>query len=282
MSSINVYRPEMDSNFDVLPLMLSFYGRDHEDQQTTLDTLRIISYMLNFYAIGEVLPKTGILSSGTRPEGMFLIPILRAGIGMLPESVVQLYNGLAHRDGIIPRGTPIVTGCIGASRPGRPDLYPASVYLNTIGERRLDDSIAVVLEVGESTFSTGEAISKELRDQGLDPTNLIFITGAACVDQTRDRASRHLPGGHWVVGSEWFHREEEGPGQYYLDEVKLYGDRTARQSPVDWGEAVAEMRGREGSVDYFLDKIVAPVISLTPKQRDLLHREYIKKERDFS
>ena len=130
-------------------------------------------------------------------------------------------------------------------------MEAAEVYLDTLAYSQTDlsSSIVLVYEMGEATGSTIQGVVQELKKHNLDPENLVFLVGAACIDQTRSRLESIAPGMTLVVGTRWRYVEETGTTQYYLTKMR-YRDKWIELYPRDWGDCVSGMSDESGVASF--------------------------------
>jgi hypothetical protein len=225
-----IYVYEVES---VRSLVLEFYENAWKSTKETRSVFEQIGRELTTSA-AKTVPLLHNLDKVTR---LYAGPIARAGCGLFRPSVVKALTDICEVHGI-----PFESFGMGLQRPDNPLRDPAIVYWNTLRRiSNLDLSSATILlyEMGEATGSTVEGAIKELRTLNVVPHNVIFLAGAAAIDQTRTRLEAVASGLNLVIGSRWRYDEAPGPGQYYLTQFLNNGWK--QFSPKDWGQCMSGM-----------------------------------------
>ena len=217
----------------VKSLVLEFYENAWKSTYETRRIFEQIGYELTTSA-AKTVP---LLQNLDKVAKLYAGPIARAGCGLFRPSVIKALTNICAVHGIT-----FESFGMGLRRPDNPLRDPATVYWNTLRHiSNLDLSSATILlyEMGEATGSTIEGAIKELRTLNAVPHNVIFLVGAAAIDQTRTRLEAVASGLNVVIGSRWRYDETPGPGQYYLTQVLDSGWKSV--SPKDWGRYVSGM-----------------------------------------
>jgi len=245
-----------------------FYEKDWKTIQATRKSFEEIGLKLTDYALAHV----PLLTAKEETGAIYAAPVARAGCGLFRPRVVEK---LRRRS--LELGVKFYSFGIGASRPyGNPDLLPAEVYWNTLrnSEPDLSNAVVILYEMGEATGSTVEGIINELRKFGLIVENLVFLVGAACIDQTKDRLEKVAPGMHFVYGSEWKYIEKPGPNQFYLNQIHLpRKHRWIRLDPRDWGKCVSGMKNKNDVLEFI--KWMRETIDISEEDQKMLCERWL-------
>ena len=259
-----IYTYDVES---VKPLVLEFYERAWKSTHVTRRIFEQIGHELTTSAF-ETVP---LLQNLDKVAKLYAGPIARAGCGLFrPSAIKALTNMCAVH------GTKFEFFGIGLHRPNNPLRDPAIVYWNTLRHTsNLDLSSADILlyEMGEATGSTIEGVIEELRTLNAVPHNIIFLVGAAAIDQTRSRLEAVASGLNVVIGSRWRYDEAPGPAQYYLTQVLENGWRPV--SPRDWGRCVSGMIDL-ATVESF-DNWVGETLQISHADQKMLRGVWSKK-----
>lgn len=250
---------------NVKPLVKEFYEKSW---RTIKETRRI------FEEIGLELTKYGLKNVPLffdrlveRRLNVHAGPVARAGCGLFRPSVVSLLKN---------KFTYLKTFGIGLSRSYRPDLYPANVYWNTlrnVSKSDLSNSLIILYEMGEATGSTIEGVINELEFFNIALSRVLFLIGAACVDQTIERLNLIAPNLSMVIGSRWKYIEEPGPTQFYLNQ--MFDGEWINLHPRDWGRCVSGMKDVT-SVKMFIDW-VRESVSISEDDEETLFKRWSSK-----
>jgi hypothetical protein len=241
--------------------------------RTTKETRRIfeqIGLELTKYAINNALLLCG--DQMTRIEKVYAAPIARAGFGLLRPSIIGLLEKTFQK-----RGIPFETFGLGLSRAHEPDKHPAQVYWNTLGDqeknRDLSSSLVLVYDMGEASGSTIEGVISELASFKINTTNLLFLLGAASIEQTRSRLEPLAPGMRLVIGSRWRYVEKSGPTQF--DNNQMFDGAWVNLPPRDWGRCVSGMTDQT-SVKAFIDWI-SETVNVSKADKATLYGIWLRK-----
>jgi hypothetical protein len=224
--------------------------------------LELTKHMIQYLPLLHNLPK-GIVN-------VYAGPIARAGCGAFRPSVIKLLHEEVKR-----KGLEIKTFGLGLSRAKDPLHHPAIVYWNTLRDSQPDlaSSLILLYEIGEATGSTIESAVKELKTFNAVPQHIIFLIGAACIDQTLERLQTVASGIQLIVGSRWQYDETSGPTQFFLTHIKA--KKWIKMVPKDWGRCVSGMED-EQSVSSFIQWI-GETIDLSPIDEAVLFRRWKQK-----
>ncbi|MBS3052752.1 MAG: hypothetical protein J4428_05275 [Candidatus Aenigmarchaeota archaeon] len=243
-------------------LVREFYENGWETREKTQELFLAVGNGLTSYAFDYVLSNTPAYSSG-KPRAIYAGAVARGGFGMFRRQTLDLIEFAAE--------VPVIPFGLGASRDHeRPDELPADVYWDTLGDHDLTDSVVMVYDFGLSTAGTVHGVVNALRPRGLDNRNLIFLLGAACLEQSGKRLNEVADGMHAVVGSEWRYRTQN-PGMFYLDQMKA-GNEWVAMNPQDWGDCVSRLE-TVGDIELFLS-LIGETLQLSPQDRALLFERY--------
>lgn len=251
----------------VRPLVLEFYENAWKSTQKTRSIFEQIGYELTTSA-AKTVP---LLQNLHKETTLYAGPIARAGCGLYRPSVVKALANICEAHGIT-----FESFGMGLNRPDNPLRDPAIVYWNTLRHiSNLDLSSAKILvyEMGEATGSTIEGAIRELRTLNAVPQNVIFLVGAAAVEQTRTRLEAVASGLNVVVGSRWRYDESPGPAQYYLTQILDNGWKPV--SPKDWGRRVSGMIDL-ATVDSFINW-VGKTFQISHADRKMLRQVWSNK-----
>jgi hypothetical protein len=133
--------------------------------------------------------------------------------------------------------------------------------------------VILIYEMGEATGSTIAGVVSELRELAIPSGNIVFLIGAACIEQTQMRLDALAPEIHLVIGSRWRYNPTEGPTQFYLTHVN--NGEWKPVPPRDWGRCVSGMIDL-ASVKAFIHW-VAETVPMTRQDQNLLLKEWSKK-----
>ena len=165
---------------------------------------------------------------------------------------------------------------MGLSRSNAPVRKPAMMYWNTLRSLKdsdLSSSLVLIYDMGEATGSTITGVVHELKSYGIPPDNVIFLLGAACVDQTRKRLESVAQNTSLVIGSKWKYDERPGPTQFYL--THIYDKGWIQQPPRDWGRCVSGMKN-QATVKSFI-RWVGETIKLSQGDEEKLFQVWSRK-----
>lgn len=165
---------------------------------------------------------------------------------------------------------------LGLRRAKNPLRNPATVYWNTLQLTETDDltkSAILIYEMGEATGSTIAGVVSELRELTIPSGNIVFLIGAACIEQTQMRLDALAPEIHLVIGSRWRYDTTEGPTQFYLTYVN--DGEWKSVPPRDWGRCVSGMTDFASVITFI--QWVAETVPMTRLDRNLLLQEWSKK-----
>lgn len=255
--------------YNVRPLVREFYEKAW---RTTKETRRV------FEQIGLELTKHALnnvpLLSGNQMKGIVRVyagPIARAGCGLFRPSIVRSLKKKFQRLNI-----PFETFGMGLSRFHEPNRLPAKVYWNTLRDLDnnldLSSSLILIYEMGEATGSTIEGVIRELKMFKVNPENLLFFVGAACIEQTKDRLESLAPGMSLVIGSRWRYEEKPGPTQFYLNQ--MFDEEWIELSPRDWGRCVSGMKDK-ASVKAFIAWI-GETVNISKADEEMLYKIWLR------
>ena len=251
----------------VKSLVLEFYEKAWKSTPETRRIFEQIGYGLTTSAVRTV----PLLQNLDKVAKLYAGPIARAGCGLFRPSIVKV---LANKCAV--HGITFESFGMGLHRPDNPLRYPAIVYWNTLRHvSNLDLSSATILlyEMGEATGSTIEGAIKELRTLNAVPHNVIFLVGAAAIDQTRTRLEAVAPCLNVVIGSRWRYDEAPGPAQYYLTQILDNG--WGPVSPKDWGRCVSGMIDL-ATVESFINWI-GETLQISHSDQKMLRQVWSKK-----
>jgi len=230
----------------------------------------MIGWELTQYAVANI-PLLGSASMKTIDK-VYAAPIARAGFGLLRPSIVSFLEKTFQKQNV-----PFETFGLGLRRAHPPDRVPAHVYWNTLRDRKknpnLSSALVLVYDMGEATGSTIAGVIRELTSFKVKPANLLFLVGAACLDQTQSRLTPLAPGMSMVVGSRWRYETTPGPIQFYLNQ--MFDGRWIPLEPRDWGRCVSGMTD-EAAVNAFIDWI-EEIVPISPTDEAMLHELWIQK-----
>jgi hypothetical protein len=166
---------------DVTSLVLDFYN---DAWQSVISTRRV------FEQIGLALTRAAfrsvpLLQDLKLVDSIYAGPIARAGCGLFRPSVVDLLVTWCT-----PHDITINSFGLGLRRGKNPLHTPATIYWNTLQLTETDDltrSVILIYEMGEATGSTITGVVTALQDLNIPSENMVFLIGAACIEQTRAR-----------------------------------------------------------------------------------------------
>jgi hypothetical protein len=251
----------------VKSLVLEFYENAWKSTYETRRIFEQIGYELTTSA-AKTVP---LLQNLNKVAKLYAGPIARAGCGLFRPSVIKFLTNICALHGIT-----FESFGMGLRRPDNPLRDPAIVYWNTLRHiSNLDLSSATILlyEMGEATGSTIEGAIKELRTLNAVPHNVIFLVGAAAIDQTRTRLEAVAPDLNVVIGSWWRYDEAPGPAQYYLTQFLDNGWKPV--SPKDWGRCVSGMIDL-ATVESFI-KWIGETLQISHADQKMLRQVWSKK-----
>lgn len=253
---------------NIRPLVRYFYEKAWNTVKETREVFEKIGLELTNYAFNNVQ-----LLNGRQREGLakvYAAPIARAGCGLFRPSVIRLLNKRFQKFGV-----PFETFGIGLSRSHEPNL-PAKVYWNTLRYLKnsdLSSSLVLLYEMGIATGSTIEGLVKELKILKVDPAKILFLVGAACIEQNKYKFETIAPGISLVIGSLWKYEEKPGPTQFYLNQ--LFDEEWIFLDPRDWGRCVSDMKDKS-SVRTFINW-VGQTVKISKKDKNSLYEIWSKK-----
>ncbi len=252
---------------EVTSLVLDFYSDAWQSVISTRHVFENIGLSLTHAAFQSV----PLLQDLTDVKCFYVGPIARAGCGLFRPSVVNLLMTICA-----PWDINIIPFGLGLRRGNNPLHTAASIYWNTLQLCKRDDlsrSVILIYEMGEATGSTIAGVITALQDLNIPLKNVIFLIGAACIEQTRERLDALTPESHLVIGSRWHYDTTAGPTQFYLTHISHNGWMPV--PPRDWGRCVSGMTDLT-SVTTFIQWI-SETVPITPRDRKLLLREWAKK-----
>jgi len=258
---------------EITPLVLDFYHSAWQSVTSTRQVFEWIGFGLTQAAFHSITQ----LQDLTCVDTIYAGPIARAGCGLYRPSVLSLITTYAHSN---LQEIPVNSFGLGLRRAKNPLHTPATVYWNTLRLTELDDptkSIILIYEMGEATGSTIVGVVSELRKLAIPAENIIFLIGAACLEQTQMRLDVLAPEIHLVIGSHWRYDPTEGPTQFYL--THMNDGEWKPLPPRDWGRCVSGMTDL-ASVNSFI-QWVAETVPMTHQDQTLLRHEWLKKIDDL-
>jgi hypothetical protein len=264
-SGITVYEAK-----SVRPLVREFYETAWCSTEETRRLFEQIGWELTQYAFANI----PILQcdSMTTIEQVYVAPIARAGFGLLRPSILRFLEQRFQQLNVAFE----VFG-LGLSRTHAPDHLPANVYWNTLRDqgqpRDLSSALILVYDMGEATGSTLEGVIRELAAFKVKPVNLIFLLGAACIEQTRSRLDPLAPGMSLVMGSRWRYEATPGSTQFYLNQ--MFDGAWIPMDSRDWGRCVSGMTD-EAAVNAFMAWITE-IVSISEADQAKLYQLWVKK-----
>lgn len=252
---------------DVTSLVLDFYN---DAWQSVISTRRVFEH-IGLSLTHAAFRSVPLLQNIKLVDTIYAGPIARAGCGLFRPSVVDLLMTWCT-----PQDITVNSFGLGLRRGKNPLHTPATIYWNTLQLTEADDltrSVILIYEMGEATGSTITGVVAALQDLNIPPENMVFLIGAACIEQTRARLDALTPDVHLVIGSRWHYDTMAGPTQFYLTHVN-YGEWIP-VPPRDWGRCVSGMTDR-ASVSTFI-QWVAETVPMTQRDQSLLFQEWSKK-----
>jgi len=254
---------------EITPLVLDFYNTAWQSVASTRHVFEQIGLDLT-HAAFRCVP---LLHDLTSVDTIYAGPIARAGCGLFRPSVRSLLTTYAcsahHKITVNSFG-------LGLRRAKNPLHTPATVYWNTLQLTEMDDltkSVILIYEMGEATGSTIAGVVSELRELTIPFGNIVFLIGAACIEQTRTRLDALAPEIHLVIGSRWRYDPTDGPTQFYLTHVNDGGWKPV--PPRDWGRCVSGITDLASVIAFI--QWVAETVPMTRQDQNLLLLEWSKK-----
>jgi hypothetical protein len=254
---------------EITPLVLDFYHTAWQSVTSTRYIFELIGLGLTQAAFRSI----PLLQDLTCIDSIYAGPIARAGCGLFRPSVLSLLTTYMHSDH---QEITVNSFGLGLRRAQNPLHTPATVYWNTLQLPEIDDptkSVILIYEMGEATGSTIVGVVSELQKLAIPLGNIIFLIGAACIEQTQTRLDALAPEIHLVIGSRWRYDPTEGPTQFYL--THMNDGRWKPLPPRDWGRCVSGMTNL-ASVNSFI-QWVAETIPMTHQDQNLLLHEWSNK-----
>jgi hypothetical protein len=254
---------------EITPLVLDFYNTAWQSVTSTRHVFERIGFGLTQAAFRSV----PLLRDRTCVDTIYAGPIARAGCGLFRSSVLSLlttYARTAHQE------IRVYSFGLGLRRAKNPLHTPATVYWNTLKLNEMDDltkSVILIYEMGEATGSTIAGVVSKLREFNIPLGNIVFLIGAACIEQTQIRLNALAPEIQLVIGSRWRYDPTEGPTQFYLTHVN--DGEWKPVPPRDWGRCLSGMTDL-ASVKTFIHW-VAKTVPMTRQDQNLLLQEWSKK-----
>ena len=253
---------------EITPLVLDFYKTAWQSVASTRHVFERIGLGLTQAAFRSV----PLLQDLTGIDTIYAGPIARAGCGLFRSSVLSLLTTYARPYQEIT----VNSFGLGLRRAKNPRRTPATVYWNTLQLTDINDlttSVILIYEMGEATGSTIAGVVSELRELAIPSGNIVFLIGAACIEQTQMRLDALAPEIHLVIGSRWRYDPTDGPTQFYLTHVN--NGEWKSVPPRDWGRCVSGMTDL-ASVKAFI-QWVAETVPMTHQDQNLLLQEWSKK-----
>lgn len=255
---------------EITALVLDFYNSAWQSVASTRQVFERIGLDLTHAAFRSV----PILQDLKLVDTIYAGPIARAGCGLFRPSTITLLTTLSA-----PQQITVNSFGLGFRRASNPIHTPATVYWNTLQRARMtekDDltkSVILIYEMGEATGSTIAGVITALQEFNIPSENIVFLIGAACIEQTRKRLDSLTPDAHLVIGSRWRYDSTEGPTQFYLTHVN--DGEWIPIPPRDWGRCVSGMTDLASVIAFI--QWVAETVPMTHQDRHLLLQEWSKK-----